>query len=56
LGDVPARILRRRQEILRFFYKEGLIKFNKRDYGDALKKFEELKASFPDSPAFHGLG
>ncbi len=33
-------------------YKEGLIKFNKRDYGDALKKFEQLKANFPDSPPF----
>ena len=33
-------------------YKQGLALFNKRDYGDALKKFEELKSSFPDSPPF----
>jgi outer membrane protein assembly factor BamD len=33
-------------------YKEGLVNFNKRDYGEAIKKFEELKSSFPDSPPF----
>ncbi len=33
-------------------YKQGLALFNKRDYGDAKKKFEELKSSFPDSPPF----
>jgi outer membrane protein assembly factor BamD len=33
-------------------YKEGLSLFNKRDYYDALKKFETLKANFPDSPPF----
>jgi outer membrane protein assembly factor BamD len=33
-------------------YKEGLVHFNRRDYADALKKFEELKSSFPDSPPF----
>jgi len=33
-------------------YKRGLYKFNKRDYSDALKKFEELKSSFPDSPPY----
>jgi outer membrane protein assembly factor BamD len=33
-------------------YKEGLALFNKREYPEALKKFEELKASFPDSPPF----
>jgi len=33
-------------------YKEGLVYFNKRDYSDALKKFEALKSSFPDSPPF----
>ena len=33
-------------------YKEGLARFNKRDYPEALKKFEELKSSFPDSPPF----
>jgi len=31
-------------------YKQGLARFNKRDYPEALKKFEELKSSFPDSP------
>jgi outer membrane protein assembly factor BamD len=33
-------------------YKEALARFNKRDYFGALKKFEELKASFPDSPPY----
>ncbi len=33
-------------------YKEGLVQFNQRHYSDALKKFEELKSSFPDSPPF----
>jgi outer membrane protein assembly factor BamD len=33
-------------------YKEGLTRFNKRDYSEALKKFEELKSSYPDSPPF----
>jgi outer membrane protein assembly factor BamD len=33
-------------------YKEGLARFNKKDYPDALKKFEELKSSFPDSPPY----
>jgi len=33
-------------------YKQGLVRFNKRDYTDALKKFEELKSSFPDSPPY----
>ena len=33
-------------------YKQGLARFNKRDYPDALKKFEELKSSFPDSPPY----
>jgi len=33
-------------------YKQGLVRFNKRDYPDALKKFEELKSSFPDSPPY----
>jgi outer membrane protein assembly factor BamD len=31
-------------------YKKGLAKFNKRDYAEALKIFEELKATFPDNP------
>lgn len=33
-------------------YKQGLALFNKRSYSDALKKFEELKSSFPDSPPY----
>jgi len=33
-------------------YKQGLDRFNKRDYPEALKKFEELKSSFPDSPPY----
>jgi outer membrane protein assembly factor BamD len=33
-------------------YREGLARFNKRDYPEALKKFEELKSSFPDSPPY----
>jgi outer membrane protein assembly factor BamD len=33
-------------------YKQGLALFNKRDYADALKKFEELKSNFPDSPPY----
>jgi outer membrane protein assembly factor BamD len=33
-------------------YKQGLARFNKRDYHEALQKFEELKSSFPDSPPY----
>ncbi len=33
-------------------YKQGLARFNKRDYSEAQKKFEELKSSFPDSPPY----
>jgi len=33
-------------------YKEGLARFNKRDYAEALKKFEQLKSSFPDTPPY----
>ena len=33
-------------------YREGLARFNKRDYIDAQKKFDELKSSFPDSPPY----
>ncbi len=33
-------------------YKEGLTLFNKRNYSDALKKFEEIKSTFPDSPPY----
>ncbi len=31
-------------------YREGLVRFNKRDYSEALKKFQELKSNFPDHP------
>ena len=33
-------------------YKQGLALFNKRDYTEALKRFEQLKSSFPDSPPY----
>jgi len=33
-------------------YKQGLTRFNKRDYSEALKKFEQLKSNFPDSPPY----
>jgi len=33
-------------------YKQGLARFNKRDYPEALKKFEELKSNFPDNPPY----
>jgi len=33
-------------------YREGLALFNKRDYPEARKKFEELKSNFPDSPPY----
>jgi len=33
-------------------YKQGLVLFNQREYTDALKKFEELKSNFPDSPPY----
>lgn len=33
-------------------YQQGLTRFNKRDYSEALKKFEQLKSSFPDSPPY----
>ena len=33
-------------------YKQGLVRFNKRDYSEALKQFEQLKSSFPDSPPY----
>jgi len=33
-------------------YKQGLTRFNKRDYSEALKRFEQLKSSFPDSPPY----
>jgi outer membrane protein assembly factor BamD len=33
-------------------YQEGLVRFNKRDYSEALKRFQELKSNFPDSPPY----
>ena len=33
-------------------YQQGLVRFNKRDYSEAQKKFEQLKSSFPDSPPY----
>lgn len=33
-------------------YRQGLERFNKRDYSEALKIFEQIKSSFPDSPPF----
>ncbi len=33
-------------------YRQGLVLFNKRDYSEALKKFQELKSNFPDSPPY----
>jgi outer membrane protein assembly factor BamD len=33
-------------------YRQGLERFNKRDYPEALKIFEQIKSSFPDSPPY----
>jgi outer membrane protein assembly factor BamD len=33
-------------------YKQALALFNKRDYTEAQKKFEQVKSNFPDSPPF----
>jgi len=33
-------------------YKQGLALFNKRDYSDALEKFQEITSTFPDSPPY----
>ena len=33
-------------------YKEGLVLFNKRQYPEAQKKFEDIKSGFPDSPPY----
>lgn len=36
-------------------YQEGLVQYNKRQYEEALKKFENIKSSFPDSPPYSVL-
>jgi outer membrane protein assembly factor BamD len=33
-------------------YRQGLVRFNKRDYSEALKRFQQLKSGFPDSPPY----
>ncbi len=33
-------------------YKQGLVQFNKRNYTEALKIFEQIKSSFPDNPPY----
>ncbi|MBM4338887.1 MAG: lipopolysaccharide transport periplasmic protein LptA [Deltaproteobacteria bacterium] len=33
-------------------YRQGLERFNKRDYSEALKVFEQIKSNFPDSPPY----
>jgi outer membrane protein assembly factor BamD len=33
-------------------YRQGLERFNKRDYAEALKIFEQIKSNFPDSPPY----
>lgn len=33
-------------------YRQGLERFNKRDYSEALKIFEQIKSNFPDSPPY----
>lgn len=33
-------------------YKQGLVQFNKRNYTEALKIFEQIKSTFPDSPPY----
>ncbi len=33
-------------------YRQGLERFNKRDYSEALKLFEQVKSNFPDSPPY----
>ena len=33
-------------------YKEGLALFNKREYSDALEKFQDITSTFPDSPPY----
>lgn len=48
----PGKDIKKIEGDPEILYKQGLTRFNKRDYPDALKKFEELKSSFPDSPPF----
>jgi outer membrane protein assembly factor BamD len=33
-------------------YKQGLALFNKRNYSEAIKRFDQLRSSFPDSPPY----
>jgi len=33
-------------------YKQGLALFNKRNYRDAIKRFEQLRSTFPDNPPY----
>ncbi len=33
-------------------YQQGLTRFNKKDYPEAVKQFEQLRSSFPDSPPY----
>src|SRR4030043_2007409 len=33
-------------------YRQGLERFNKRDYSEGLKIFEQIKSTFPDSPPY----
>jgi len=44
--------LRRIEGDPELLYKNALARFNEKNYHDALKKFEELKSSFPDSPPY----
>ncbi len=48
----PGKDVKRIEGDPEVLYKQGLARFNKRDYPEALKKFEELKSSFPDSPPY----
>ncbi len=48
-GGKGVKTTRSDPEVL---YREGLVRFNKRDYAEALKRFQELKANFPDSPPY----
>src|SRR3989304_9782909 len=52
LGCGTGKDLKKIEGDPEILYKQGLARFNKREYPDALKKFEELKSSFPDSPPY----